>query len=174
MALTPLHLLNTNFSPPVPAAVEKNQVHFLLHTQTRSLALLFICTLSPNTHPVCLPANTERGWMPIMTLQVQVQVTQLWPAPSFLDFSSFFSSRSFHLGITIIKSSGSYIEFESLYFSPIVVFHPSCHSTRNRFPLLAWADFQLCCACIFYIYHQICRARPVWKPETLNYVETYF
>lgn len=111
-----------------------------------------------------------------MTLQVHVQVTQFWQmfTPSFFDFSSFFFSRSFHLGITIIKSSGSRIEFESLYFSPIVVFHPSCHSNTNHFSLLAWADFQLCCACIFYIYHQICRACPVWKPETLNYVETYF
>lgn len=70
-----------------------------------------------------------------MTLQVQVQVIPFWKmfTPSFLDFSGFFSSRSFHLGITIIKSSGSYIEFESLYFSPIVVFHPSCHSNRNHF-----------------------------------------
>lgn len=48
-----------------------------------------------------------------------------------------FSPCSFYLGITIIKSSGSNIEFESLYFSPIVIFHPSCHSNRKHFSLLA-------------------------------------
>lgn len=74
-----------------------------------------------------------------MTLQVLVQVTQFWKmfTPLCLDFSSFFFSRSFHLAITMIKSSGSYIEFESLYFSPIIVFHSSCHSNRNHFSLLA-------------------------------------
>lgn len=78
-----------------------------------------------------------------MTLQVLVQVTQFWKmfTPLCLDFSSFFFSRSFHLAITIIKSPGSYIEFESLYFSPIIVFHSSCHSNRNHFSLLAWQIF---------------------------------
>lgn len=54
-----------------------------------------------------------------MTVQVQVQVTQFWQmfTSSFLDLSSFFSSCSFHHGITIIKSSCSNIEFES-YISP--------------------------------------------------------
>lgn len=110
-----------------------------------------------------------------MTLQVQMQGTQSWKMfnRSFFDFSTFFPSHSLHLEITIIKSSGSDIEFESLYFPPTVVFHLSCHSFRNHLSLLR-PDFQLCCACVFYIYRKICRARPVWKPETLNYVETYF
>lgn len=150
MALTPPHILNTNFSPPVPAAVEKKQVHFLLHAQTRCLC----APLHALAHPVCLlRVNTERGWRPIMTLQVQVQVTQFWKmfTPLFLDFSSFLSSRSFHLGITIIKSSGSYIEFESLYFSSIVVFHPSCHSNRNHFSLFGWGRFSAL-LCLYFLY----------------------
>lgn len=137
-----------------------------------------------------LAVNTDG---PVMTLQVQAQVTHFWKmfTPSFLNLSGFFFFFFFLLLPLLLppwnnnnnkrkkKSSGSSIEFESLYFSPIVVFQPSCHGDARplfslSLPFLARADFLLCCARVFYIYHKICRARPVWKPETMNYVETYF
>lgn len=106
VALTPLHLLNANFSPPVPAAASREARTFsLIHTNG---GFTLLCVHSLTSHMA-----TERGRRPIMTLQVQMQVTQSWKMfnHSFFDFSSFFSSHCLHLEITIIKSSGSHVEF---------------------------------------------------------------
>lgn len=113
VALTPLHLLNTNFSPPVPAAVSRGARTFSLIHTNGGFTLLCMHSLTSHT-------PRERAWRPIMTLQVQTQVTRSWKMfnHSFLDFSGFFSSHSLHLEITRIKSSGSDVEFESLYFPP--------------------------------------------------------
>ena len=67
VALTPLHLLNTNFSPPVPDALKRNT--FSYTHKHAAIALL---------HPVCPCVNIQRGWKPIMTPQVHAQVTQFW------------------------------------------------------------------------------------------------
>lgn len=134
------------------------KTNFLLHTQTRSL-----CTLSPSLSQ-CKHTERVEAYHDSAGSCAGDPVLEIF-TPSFLDFSGFYSSHSFHLEITIIKSSGHYIEFESLYFSTIIVFHPSCHSNRNHLSLWLRQIFQLYCACIFYIYHKICRARPVLKPE---------
>lgn len=159
VVLTPTHLLDTSASAHL-------YQHVLVHP-----VLVLVATKMQNKKKTQKKALQQ----PVVTLQ-EILFRKKKPFPPLcLKLSRF----SFHLEITIIKFLGSCIEFESLYSHPpnLCLSPLLSHQQEPFFFFLFFhspADFQLCCTCIFYIYRKICWARPVWKPETMKYVEMHF
>ena len=160
VALTPLYLANTDYTPPEPAAVWKKQTHFL---SCNPVSAVLMDTHSK--HWKSMEAFTESGGLSVgrpALANVCTLISGLFTASV---------SYPLCLGVTMIQSYSLCLN-SGIYSRLVLIFHTSCHGNISLFGLEK--SFILFSACIFYIYHQICRALPIWKLETLNYVEKYF
>lgn len=148
LTFTPLYLLKSHFGPPVAASI-------LCLTQTYTQTRFLVRALAHLTHAQSVSLHTQGESTEAYHDSAGSGAGDPAQKKNVLSFISRLlrplSSRFFYLGITIIKSSGSRVEFESLYFFPNVIFHPSCHSNRNHSFFFGLGRFSTL-LCLYFLY----------------------